>query len=52
MVDRISFDAPLGPLGRLVERMVLGSYIERLIVERGVFLNSAAERQHRQQQQT
>ncbi|MEO6629562.1 MAG: SRPBCC family protein [Aquihabitans sp.] len=52
MVDRISFDAPLGPLGRLVERMVLGSYLESLIVERGVFLKSAAERQHRQQQQT
>ena len=43
MVDRISFDAPLGPIGRLVERAVLGSYLERLIVERGRFLKAAAE---------
>jgi ligand-binding SRPBCC domain-containing protein len=45
MIDRISFDAPLGPLGRLVERVALGSYLERLIVERGQFLKAAAERQ-------
>jgi ligand-binding SRPBCC domain-containing protein len=45
MVDRISFDAPLGPLGRLVERVALGAYLERLIVERGQFLKAAAERQ-------
>lgn len=47
MVDRISFDAPLGPLGRVVEWLVLATYLERLIVERGQFLKSAAERQHR-----
>lgn len=45
MVDRVSFDAPLGPIGRLVERVVLGSYLERLIQERGCFLKAAAERQ-------
>ncbi|MGN6692702.1 MAG: SRPBCC family protein [Aquihabitans sp.] len=45
MIDRISFDAPLGPLGRLVERLALGAYLERLIVERGQFLKAAAERQ-------
>lgn len=44
MVDRVSFDAPLGPLGRLVERLVLGAYLERLIEERGRFLRVAAER--------
>jgi ligand-binding SRPBCC domain-containing protein len=47
MIDRISFDAPLGPIGRVVELAVLGSYLERLIVERGEFLKVAAERQHR-----
>ena len=46
MIDRISFDAPLGPLGRVVERVALGPYLQRLIVERGEFLNIAAERQH------
>ena len=46
MIDRISFDAPLGPLGRLVEQVVLRSYLERLIVERGEFLKVAAERVH------
>lgn len=45
MVDRISFDAPLGPLGRLVERLVLGSYLQRLIEERAQFLKVAAERE-------
>ncbi len=45
MIDRISFDAPLGPIGRAVERLVLGSYLERLIIERGGFLKHAAERQ-------
>lgn len=46
MIDRISFDAPLGPLGRLVEQVALGSYLRRLIVERGEFLKAAAELQH------
>jgi ligand-binding SRPBCC domain-containing protein len=46
MVDRITFDAPLGPLGRIVEQIVLGSYLQRLIVKRGEFLKIAAERQH------
>jgi hypothetical protein len=47
MVDRITFDAPLGPVGRVVERIVLESYLERLIVERGEFIKVAAERRHR-----
>lgn len=45
MIDRISFDAPLGSLGRVVERLALASYLERLIVERGEFLRIAADRQ-------
>jgi ligand-binding SRPBCC domain-containing protein len=46
MIDRITFDAPVGPVGRLVERLVLGSYLERLIVERGQYLREMAERGH------
>lgn len=34
MVDRIEFAAPFGPLGRLVERLVLARYLERLIEKR------------------
>lgn len=43
MIDHVSFDAPLGPLGVVVERLALGRYLERLIVERGEFLKLAAE---------
>jgi len=38
MVDAISFTAPFGPLGRLVERLVLGAYMHRLIVQRNEYL--------------
>lgn len=44
MTDRISFDAPLGPIGRLVERLVLGRYLPTLIEERGRYLKAEAER--------
>ena len=44
MVDRVRFDAPVGPIGRLVERIVLGRYLEGLIEERGQYLKSDAER--------
>ena len=43
MVDAISFDAPLGPVGRAVERLGLERYMRRLIQERGAFLKQAAE---------
>lgn len=43
MIDRISFDAPLGPIGWTVERAVLGRYLEQLIVERGRYLKTQAE---------
>lgn len=43
MIDRIEFDAPLGPLGRLVERALLGSYLPKLIRERNDFLKRTAE---------
>ena len=45
MIDRLQFDAPLGPIGRLVERVLLASYLRRLIDERGHFIKVAAERQ-------
>jgi ligand-binding SRPBCC domain-containing protein len=38
MTDRVSFAAPLGLLGRLVETLVLKRYLTRLIEERGRFL--------------
>lgn len=44
MVDRIVFDAPFGPLGRLVERLVLGRYLHRLIVVRNAHLRAVLER--------
>lgn len=44
MTDRIEFDAPAGPIGRLVERAVLASYLQRLIAVRGGYLKAEAER--------
>ncbi|ACL40778.1 conserved hypothetical protein [Pseudarthrobacter chlorophenolicus A6] len=38
MTDRVEFSAPLGVLGRAVERFVLRRYLERLIIDRGRFL--------------
>ena len=43
MFDRLQFDAPLGPIGRLAERLVLRSYLKRLIEERNAHLKAAAE---------
>ena len=43
IVDHVEFDAPAGPLGRLVERLVLGRYIQRLIDERNAHLKAHAE---------
>ncbi|MEA3075374.1 MAG: hypothetical protein QOF60_282 [Actinomycetota bacterium] len=38
MIDRISFDAPVGAVGRLVEWAFLGRYIRGLILERNRYL--------------
>lgn len=38
MIDRIEFQAPLGPLGWLAERLVLGWYMPQLIRKRNQFL--------------
>lgn len=43
MVDRIRFDAPLGVLGRITERALLGSYLSELIVLRNRYLKAEAE---------
>lgn len=44
MIDRIRFDAPFGPIGRLVERAVLASYLRQLITVRAKYLKAEAER--------
>lgn len=38
MIDRIHFQAPLGPLGWFAERLVLGWYMPQLIRKRNQFL--------------
>lgn len=38
MVDRIEFEAPFGPLGRLMEKLVLARYLRKLIESRNRFL--------------
>jgi len=44
MLDHIVFDAPLGPLGRLAEWLVLRTYLPKLITERNEFLRDELER--------
>ncbi|MDT0168007.1 SRPBCC family protein [Pseudarthrobacter sp. BRE9] len=43
MTDRVEFTAPLGVLGRAVERLFLVRYLERLIARRGGFLAGGAD---------
>jgi ligand-binding SRPBCC domain-containing protein len=43
MTDVVDFAAPLGPLGRLVERAVLDRYLRGLILERNRHLKGALE---------
>jgi ligand-binding SRPBCC domain-containing protein len=42
MIDRVSFSAPLGFLGQLVERLVLAAYMRRLIEQRNSYLQGIA----------
>ena len=44
MIDRIRFDAPVGIIGRVVERLMLARYLQRLIEHRGEYLKAEAER--------
>lgn len=46
MIDRVSFDAPVGVVGRIVERIVLDRYLRELIHQRGRHLKAKAERRH------
>ncbi len=34
MIDRIEFEAPFGPIGRLVEKLILSRYLQKLIETR------------------
>lgn len=43
MIDRLSFDAPVGVIGRIVERLVLGAYLRKLIEQRGLHIKGEAE---------
>ncbi len=43
MVDRFDYDAPLGPLGRVAERLFLTRYLERFLRERNDTIRRAAE---------
>ncbi|MEV8172749.1 SRPBCC family protein [Microbacterium sp. NPDC077486] len=43
MRDTVAFRSPFGPLGRLVDTLVLGRYMERLIAERNTALVAAIE---------
>lgn len=43
MVDRVCFTAPVGPVGGVVERVILGRYLHRLIADRAQFLKCEAE---------
>lgn len=43
VTDEIEFRSPLGPLGRLVDRLVLERYMHRLITARNQWLKDALE---------
>jgi ligand-binding SRPBCC domain-containing protein len=43
MRDTVTFRSPLGPLGHLVDALVLGRYMERLIGERNAALAAEIE---------
>ena len=43
MIDVFDYSAPLGLLGRLVERLLLDGYLRRLLVERGLVIKAVAE---------
>ena len=44
MLDRVEFAAPLGPIGRVVEHLLLGRYLHDLITHRADHLCRAAGR--------
>ena len=44
MRDIVIFESPFGPLGRLVDRLVLAPYLTRLLKERNRVIRTEAER--------
>jgi ligand-binding SRPBCC domain-containing protein len=43
MTDRMTFEAPLGPLGAMVARWILVPYLGKLLVQRGRYIRQLAE---------
>lgn len=43
MRDTLEFHSPFGPLGRLVDRLVLRAYLQRLLTERNAAIAAAVE---------
>jgi ligand-binding SRPBCC domain-containing protein len=43
MKDVVQFEAPLGLLGWIAERLVLRSYVEKFLVKRNAHIRSVAE---------
>jgi len=43
MLDTFRYTAPVGPLGRLADRLFLKSYMRRLLRERNWYLKRVAE---------
>ena len=43
MIDSVVFDAPLGPIGWMAERLVLERYLAQLIADRADHLRAVAE---------
>lgn len=41
MTDTVRFESPAGPLGRLVDRLVLTDYLTRLLTQRNEWLSDA-----------
>jgi ligand-binding SRPBCC domain-containing protein len=40
MIDRVTFAAPFGVIGTVVERLILAPYLKRLIRNRGLYLSA------------
>jgi ligand-binding SRPBCC domain-containing protein len=45
MRDDLVFEAPVGPLGKLVEILVLGAYLKKFLLQRNELIRSVAESQ-------
>ena len=43
MTDRVEFESPVGPVGHLVNRLVLGRYMTALLAERNRWLKETLE---------